>query len=205
MAAPKHSATTSNDEQTNVNQDGNNDDEEKKDAAEANGNGQQNDKFDAHESERKQSGIHGHPHHGPSHDNHTHGAHHGHSHHGHSHHGHAHHGKCGHGGCQHDHSDLETNDDVMKFGTSLFQFIDRKHIKCLNEGVANSGNKIFKPFDDRLDSTISVESNIDGELLFTVYFTAEVQLRSVQLTSSVNYSSSLSFSEMVCGHLMVTK
>ncbi len=71
----------------------------------------------------------------------------------------------------------------MKFGTSLFQFIDRKHIKCLNESEANSGKKVFKPYDERLDSTISVESNIDGELLFTVYFTAEVQLRSVQLTS----------------------
>jgi len=72
----------------------------------------------------------------------------------------------------------------MTFGTSLFQFIDRKHVKCLNEEVANSGKKVFKPYDERLDSTISVESGCDGELLFTVYFTAEVQLRSVQLTMS---------------------
>merc|ERR1712130_18781 len=70
----------------------------------------------------------------------------------------------------------------MTFGTSLYQFIDKKHIKCLNESVTHAGKAIFKPFDERLDASVFVESDIDGELLFTVYFTAEVQLRSIQLT-----------------------
>ena len=97
----------------------------------------------------------------------------------HSHHGLGHH----HHGDGHDHGhDHDDGDDEMKFGTSLLQYIDRRNIKCLNESEANSGKKVFKEYDDRLDSTISVESNIDGELLFTVYFTVEVQLRSVQLT-----------------------
>lgn len=70
----------------------------------------------------------------------------------------------------------------MSYGTSLYQFIDKKNIKCLNESQKDSGKKVFKPYEDRLDSTVYVESEIDGELLFTVYFTAEVQLRSIQLT-----------------------
>jgi len=101
----------------------------------------------------------------------------------HNHHGHQHSASCNHGhghsgGCQHDHD----SNDIMSFGTSLYQFIDKRNIKCLNESQPNAGKEVFKPFDDRLDTSLFVESDIDGELLFTVYFTAEVQLRSIQLT-----------------------
>ena len=71
----------------------------------------------------------------------------------------------------------------MDYGTSLYQFIDKKNVKCLNEAEQHSGRKVFKPYDERLDPKIFVQSDIDGELLFTVYFTAEVRLRSIQLTS----------------------
>ena len=108
-------------------------------------------------------------------DDHNHNDHnHNHSHHGHS-HGHSH----GSGGCQHDHENV----NEMSYGTSLYQFIDKKNCKCLNEAQKDSGKAVFKPYDERLDTQIFVESDIDGELLFTVYFTAEVQLRSIQLTS----------------------
>jgi len=73
-------------------------------------------------------------------------------------------------------------DDVMAYGTSLYQFIDKKNVKCLNEHASKAGQSVFKPYDERLDTTLYVESNVDGELLFTVYFTVEVQLRSIQLT-----------------------
>eukprot|EP01084_Bolivina_argentea_P101461 181902_1 len=82
------------------------------------------------------------------------------------------------GGCQHDHD----HDNEMSYGTSLYQFIDKKNVKCLNESVSGAGKGVFKPYDERLDASVFVESDIDGELLFTVYFTVEVQLRSIQLT-----------------------
>ena len=100
-----------------------------------------------------------------------------HKHHAHGKKGHHVHGK----GCCHDHDHGEV--DEMTFGTSLYQYIDRKNIKCLNESEPGAGKKIFKLYDDRLDASGFVESDVDGELLFTVYFTAEVQLRSIQVTS----------------------
>eukprot|EP00485_Elphidium_margaritaceum_P011919 CAMPEP_0202704484 /NCGR_PEP_ID=MMETSP1385-20130828/17159_1 /ASSEMBLY_ACC=CAM_ASM_000861 /TAXON_ID=933848 /ORGANISM="Elphidium margaritaceum" /LENGTH=281 /DNA_ID=CAMNT_0049362523 /DNA_START=50 /DNA_END=895 /DNA_ORIENTATION=+ len=136
-------------------------------------------KKDEKEEQHNNSNTHEHDHNHQHHD-HTHGqaCSHGHDHtHAHSHacnHGHG----GGGGGCQHDH---ESN-DPMSFGTSLYQFIDRKNIKCLNESVSAAGKGVFKAFDDRFDATVFVESDVDGELLFTVYFTAEVQLRSIQLT-----------------------
>jgi len=41
-------------------------------------------------------------------------------------------------------------------------------VQCLNEEVEGSGRKVFKSWDDRLDRTNFVQSDVDPELLFNI-------------------------------------
>mmetsp|Transcript_19737 Transcript_19737/g.24337 ORF Transcript_19737/g.24337 Transcript_19737/m.24337 type:complete len:231 (-) Transcript_19737:199-891(-) len=87
----------------------------------------------------------------------------------HDHHGHGHHG--------HKHNSIDKDDKM--YGTSLYKYIERNNIKCLNESVNKAGQSVFKPLDNMLDNIKYVESDVGPELLFTVYFSSEVSLMSI--------------------------
>ena len=50
-------------------------------------------------------------------------------------------------------------------------------MSCLNEAVEESGKKVFKPYETRLDRTEWVESDADEEFLFNIPFTGSVKLK----------------------------
>ncbi|XP_032453049.1 PITH domain-containing protein 1 [Nasonia vitripennis] len=60
---------------------------------------------------------------------------------------------------------------------NLFEKIDLQNVECLNELVEGSGAKIFKSWEDRLDHTKFVESDVDEELLFNIPFTGDIKLK----------------------------
>ena len=60
-------------------------------------------------------------------------------------HGHSH--CCGQ---EHDHDD-DTPDRGSQF--SLYMKIDTERVECLNETTEGSGKLVFKPWDQRLDTT----------------------------------------------------
>ncbi|XP_012286981.1 PITH domain-containing protein GA19395 [Orussus abietinus] len=60
---------------------------------------------------------------------------------------------------------------------SLYQKIDTENLECLNEYEEGSGVTVFKPWEDRLDRSKFVESDVDEELLFNVPFTGLIKLK----------------------------
>ncbi|KAK2155902.1 hypothetical protein NP493_2030g00014 [Ridgeia piscesae] len=86
-------------------------------------------------------------------------------------HGHSH--CCGQ---EHDHDD-DTPDRGSQF--SLYMKIDTERVECLNETTEGSGKLVFKPWDQRLDTTQFVESDADEELLFNIPFTGNIKLKAI--------------------------
>lgn len=86
----------------------------------------------------------------------------------------AHHGNC-HGDHDHDHPE----DPAVLY--SLYQKINTERLECLNEAVEGSGKTVFKPWDERMDKTKFVESDVDEELLFYIPFTGSVKLKGIML------------------------
>uniref|UniRef100_A0ABD2W769 PITH domain-containing protein n=1 Tax=Trichogramma kaykai TaxID=54128 RepID=A0ABD2W769_9HYME len=78
--------------------------------------------------------------------------------------------------CQCGHAHDETNLGVQY---SLHEKIDLQNVECLNEVVEGSGAKIFKSWENRLDHTEYVESDVDEELLFNIPFTGDVKLKGI--------------------------
>jgi len=85
--------------------------------------------------------------------------------HDHTHDGHGH---------DHDHSHGES-DALPNF---LYERIDRPNVQILN-GEDNS--QIIKPWHERMDESISLESDADDELIVKVPFTGSVKLRAILL------------------------
>ncbi|KAL5965214.1 PITH domain-containing protein 1 [Taenia solium] len=79
-----------------------------------------------------------------------------------------------HGHCEHAHV---AEDAVDLY--SLYKFIDMENLVCLNESAPDSGKKVFKPFEERKDSSVFVESDVDEELLFNIPFTGSVKLKGI--------------------------
>nr|AAW27666.1 unknown [Schistosoma japonicum] len=84
------------------------------------------------------------------------------------------------GHCCHSHK----ADDSPLF--SLYKFIDTLNVECLNESIPGSGKRVFKPYEERKDSTVYVESDVDQELLFNVPFTGSVKLMSIIISGVDN-------------------
>jgi len=81
---------------------------------------------------------------------------------------------------KHDHGHShETVDESETF--NLFLKINTEQLQCLNEAVEGSCKKVFKPWDERLDQSKFVESDLDPELLINVPFTGIIKLKSVAL------------------------
>lgn len=94
--------------------------------------------------------------------------------HGHGGHGHGHGGGDGHEG--HDHDDPERG-----FTESLLPYIDIGSVTCGNEEEPESIKKCFRPWSDREDETLYVDSDADEQLLVFVPFTGDVKLKSITL------------------------
>ncbi|EFN80719.1 PITH domain-containing protein 1 isoform X1 [Harpegnathos saltator] len=62
---------------------------------------------------------------------------------------------------------------------TLYDKIDIARVQCLNECTEGTGATVFKKWEDRLDRTKFVESDIDAELLFNIPFTGNVKLKSI--------------------------
>ncbi|KAJ2538588.1 hypothetical protein EV175_006450, partial [Coemansia sp. RSA 1933] len=91
------------------------------------------------------------------------------------HHSHSHSHSHSHGDHSHD-ADADTG-----LADSLHQQLNIDETWCLNEQTPDSIKTVFKPWPDRLDTTFSVTSDADEELLVFVPFTAMVKLRSIYI------------------------
>ncbi|KAG9047950.1 hypothetical protein FS837_001134 [Tulasnella sp. UAMH 9824] len=85
-----------------------------------------------------------------------------HDHSGHDHDGHDH---------SHDISDAQPN--------NLYDRVDRQNVVALNADTPEP--KVIKPWHERMDETVSVESDADDQLIIRIPFTGSVKLRSVLL------------------------
>ncbi|XP_018319562.1 PITH domain-containing protein GA19395 [Agrilus planipennis] len=86
------------------------------------------------------------------------------------------HGRSGHS-CEGDHDHHETPEMGIQYG--LYTKIDKENLECLNESIENSGKKVFKPWEERLNFTEYVESDADEELLFNIPFTGNIKLKGI--------------------------
>lgn len=75
----------------------------------------------------------------------------------------------------------EAHDAAGEIGIhyNLYQKIDLLNLECLNECEDGSGATVFKPWEDRLDRSKYVESDVDDELLFNIPFTGNVKLKGI--------------------------
>ncbi|EDO35017.1 predicted protein [Nematostella vectensis] len=88
---------------------------------------------------------------------------------------------CGGHGHSHNHGHSCQHEDPNERGNqfSLYQKIDLFRLQCLNEAEEGSGKDVFKSWDERLDTTKFVESDVDEELLFNIPFTGSVKLKAL--------------------------
>jgi len=88
-----------------------------------------------------------------------------------------------HGGCAdegdhhgHDHGIPES----QGFRDNLYPYIDRQHVVALN--VENcSGPEVIKPWTERLDEDVFMESDADDQIIIRIPFTGSVKLRALLL------------------------
>lgn len=86
----------------------------------------------------------------------------------------------------HNHTDCshEANGiDPLEMGLqySLYQKIDMHNLEVLNEAEEESGKKVFKSYENRLDFSTSVESDCDPELMFNIPFTGNIKLKGIRI------------------------
>lgn len=84
-----------------------------------------------------------------------------------------------HGACEHEADGIDPLEMGLQY--SLFQKIDMINLECLNEAVEDSGKKVFKPYEMRLDFTDFVASDCDQELLFNIPFTGNIKLKGIRV------------------------
>jgi hypothetical protein len=83
------------------------------------------------------------------------------------------HGRC----CEGDHQHRDTPEMGVEY--SLYTKINKENLECLNEAVEGSGKTVFKPWEERLNFEVFVESDADEELLFNIPFTGNVKLKGI--------------------------
>lgn len=84
-----------------------------------------------------------------------------------------------HGACAHEADGIDPLEMGLQY--SLFQKIDMMNLECLNEAEEDSGKKVFKPYEMRLDFTDFVTSDCDQELLFNIPFTGNIKLKGIRV------------------------
>ncbi|EFA03260.1 PITH domain-containing protein CG6153 [Tribolium castaneum] len=83
------------------------------------------------------------------------------------------HGRC----CEGDHQHRDTPEMGVEY--SLYTKIDKNNLECLNEATEGTGKTVFKPWEERLNFDVYVESDADEELLFNIPFTGNVKLKGI--------------------------
>ncbi|KAJ3258839.1 PITH domain-containing protein 1 [Boothiomyces macroporosus] len=80
-------------------------------------------------------------------------------------------------------SDHSGCDHIVDEGAemSLYSQIDLNSTTCLNAENEESFNDIFKPWDDRFDTTKVLKSDADEQLIMYIPFTSSVKLKSIAL------------------------
>ncbi|XP_059144883.1 PITH domain-containing protein CG6153-like [Physella acuta] len=100
--------------------------------------------------------------------------------HGHSHNDSNHsHGGGGSGGHGHSHgpSDASDAENLKAQEFNLYLKIRMDDLTCLNETEDGSGKLVFRAFEERLDQSKFVASDVDEELLFNIPFQGSVKLK----------------------------
>jgi len=95
----------------------------------------------------------------------------------------SHHDNHDHSCGEHAHGDDHSHNHTSNGGPSdnLFAHIDRDNVVALNS--VDGGSKVIKPWDERLDEQVYIESDTDDQLIIRVPFTGSVKLRSLLLKS----------------------
>lgn len=91
-----------------------------------------------------------------------------------------------HGPCSHEADGIDPLEMGLQY--SLYQKIDLINLEVLNEVEENSGWKVFKPYEKRLDFEDYVESDADQELLFNIPFTGNIKLKGIRVIGPNNGS-----------------
>ncbi|KAH9972739.1 DUF1000-domain-containing protein [Lactifluus volemus] len=92
-------------------------------------------------------------------------------------HNHDHGDNCG----DHAHSHDHTHTDAGGPSDNVFVHIDRDNVVALNS--IGEGKVVIKPWNERLDEEMSIESDADDQLIIRIPFTGSVKLRSLLLKS----------------------
>ncbi|KAF0981147.1 hypothetical protein FDP41_012935 [Naegleria fowleri] len=110
----------------------------------------------------------------------------------HNHHHHHHCGSCcseaqqgdfqgdDHHHCEHDHGSHDKN-ELEGFQQTLFPYIDKIHVRCMNEHKQDACQSIIRPYNERKSTNGYLESAVDSELLLIVPFTVSVNIKSFQI------------------------
>ncbi|EPX74328.1 proteasome interacting protein [Schizosaccharomyces octosporus yFS286] len=79
------------------------------------------------------------------------------------------------------HCSADCDDHPFESGPNdtLYTCIDKDAIVTLNEAEQDTGKQVFKPWDQRFDDSVIVESDVDDQLLFHIPFTGSATLRSL--------------------------
>ncbi|KAG5591359.1 hypothetical protein H5410_041873 [Solanum commersonii] len=90
--------------------------------------------------------------------------------------------------CLHDHDCADHN---CSSDWSLFKHIDLPKVSALNEAVTGSVKSVFKPWEQRLNSSEGhLESNEgDPELIVFIPFTADVKIKSIAIVGGADGTS----------------
>ncbi|GAB1868788.1 UPF0424 protein C1orf128-like protein [Camponotus japonicus] len=88
------------------------------------------------------------------------------------------------------HCNCGSTHDTTELGVNynLYEKIDKDRVQCLNEDEEGSGAKVFKTWENRLDKSEYVQSDIDAELLFNIPFTGDVKLKGLIIIGDEDYS-----------------
>ncbi|KAJ3270486.1 hypothetical protein HDV01_007793 [Terramyces sp. JEL0728] len=80
-------------------------------------------------------------------------------------------------------SDHSGCDHIVDEGAdmSLFSQINLNATRCLNAESENAFNDVFKPWDDRFDTSKVVRSDADEQLIMYIPFTSSIKLKSIAI------------------------
>ncbi|CCM04683.1 uncharacterized protein FIBRA_06869 [Fibroporia radiculosa] len=89
------------------------------------------------------------------------------------------HDSCG--GGSHDHDHHHDIPEDQGYRDNLYTRIDRANVVALNVEAPGKGPEVIKPWNERLDEQIYLESDADDQIIIRVPFTGSVKLRAVLL------------------------
>ncbi|VDK30992.1 unnamed protein product [Gongylonema pulchrum] len=92
--------------------------------------------------------------------------------------------------CASEVTDFERQGEGMRYCMGLHIDLDKvrelREVTVLNEAVDGSGVKVFKKWENRMDRTEYVESDVDEELLFNIPFKGHVKITGLVLAGDLD-------------------